>query len=382
MIQKNSLKTFINSNVFKKIVLLFLVTRIVLLIVGIWARETNPNPTRLFEVDGEYRNYPGITTIFHGWDSNWYLDIASRGYQSVQLDVRNPVKTSHAFFPLYPIMMKIVGTFVGGYAWGGLIVSNICFLFSGIFLYLLVAGKYGENAAFKATKFLFIFPISFIFAGIQSESIFLMLFVMLFWFLSEDKPLEAGVVGFFAALTKPIGFLAFIPILYFCFIQKKFKILPVLMPILGLLTYFLYLYKITGNFNAFFLAEHGWEKSLSLDIYGIYQLFREAIGNGLIIINLIIAVVILLLAFVGAYIMGLDYVVVTICFVAAYILTSSKIGHLFSFPRYFSILFPAYISLAKMGELSKLFDCAATVFLCLIQVYLFFFWTQGAPIPI
>ena len=59
---------------------------------------------------------------------------SNRQYGIVQV---GEVFTNVAFFPLYPMLMRVLGPFVGGVIPAGFLISNLALLGGLIFLYLL-----------------------------------------------------------------------------------------------------------------------------------------------------------------------------------------------------------------------------------------------------
>jgi hypothetical protein len=69
---------------------------------------------------------PNFIEAFSQWDGAWYLSIATDGYQwPGSLDIQSNV----VFFPLYPLLGRIVGWLVADARWGLFIVSNVSFAF-------------------------------------------------------------------------------------------------------------------------------------------------------------------------------------------------------------------------------------------------------------
>lgn len=391
----NRIVSFFLQPAIKKIILLFVATRILLIFVGLATRVNYPDISRSYDVKDEAVYYGKLPTIFHGSDSGWYMSIASDGYPKIGIKNARFVQTPYPFFPLYPLLARLVGGVVGGNVWGGLFISNLSLLLSGIMLYLLVKIRHGGDIAFAAVKYLFIFPTSFIFSAILTESLFLFMLLLVFFFLEKKQFLYAGVAGFLLALTKYVGFLVFIPIAYYGF---KFLwngdwrsiLKPILfsaLPILGLLIFMHYLNRLSGEPLAIFTAQNAWGKSLDFGhnivsfLGSIKYFWKYHFSSPLFLINIWLSFVLIVCALIGELKINFGYVFITISFCFAYLFTSGNLAHIVSFPRYFSILFPAYICLAKLSREIKYFDFPVSTVLYLLQLILFFDWTRGFPIP-
>ena len=72
-----------------------------------------------------------LVAPFARWDSVWYLAIAQGGYD------HQPART--AFFPLYPLAMRGLGTVIGSDLIAGVLISLVAFAIALVLLYRLVA---------------------------------------------------------------------------------------------------------------------------------------------------------------------------------------------------------------------------------------------------
>ena len=155
----------------------FVIWRVAITIVAILAIKYIPLSGINF-FGGKYINY--ITNpLFYGWanfDGEHYLSIAMFGYKDLQ----------QAFFPAYPILMDslshLFGTSLESYLWSGIIISNILFLFSLFLFWKIIKLDYSEKIARISIILLLLFPTSFYFASVYTESLFLfssLLFLMI-----------------------------------------------------------------------------------------------------------------------------------------------------------------------------------------------------------
>ncbi|HMK93578.1 MAG TPA: mannosyltransferase family protein, partial [Thermoleophilia bacterium] len=116
---------------------------------------------------------------FAHYDGVWFLRAAVHGY-------REPM--TPAFFPLYPIAVRLAGELAGHrYELAGLALSTLFFVVAAWVLYRLVAAEFGPRPAFLTVVFLSVFPASFFFQAVYSESLFLLLTVACFWCLRSER---------------------------------------------------------------------------------------------------------------------------------------------------------------------------------------------------
>ncbi|MFN2522593.1 MAG: mannosyltransferase family protein [Mycobacteriales bacterium] len=150
----------------------------------------------------------GWSTAITGWetaDALWYLRIGSRGYR---LD-----DGSGAFFPLYPFLIRVVGTLTGGH-WllAAYLVSNVALIIGLVLLYRLTLREFSESMARKAVLYLCAFPTGFFLFAPYSESLFLALAVGTLYAARTQRWVLAAVLGLFAALSRSPGVLLAVPL--------------------------------------------------------------------------------------------------------------------------------------------------------------------------
>jgi hypothetical protein len=142
-----------------------------------------------------------LLAVWGRWDAVHYLDIARRGYYG----------TDMAFFPLYPLLIRLAGVSIGNYLVAGIIISNAAFFFGLLFFYKLVEHQYNRTVAHRAIFYVSIFPTAIYFSAVYTEALFFALTVASFYYIREHKWLTAGILGGLAALTRVEGVLLFIP---------------------------------------------------------------------------------------------------------------------------------------------------------------------------
>lgn len=150
----------------------------------------------------------GFLGYWARWDGAWYAEIATEGYGE-----RAPAST--AFFPLYPMLVKL-GTVMGGgpAPWGVLVslVSTLCALY---FVYRISEKLHDARAARAATLCLGFFPTAFFLNAVYTEALFLALTTGTLWAaLVRRDFLVAGLFGALAAATRNVGVLLLVPLLF------------------------------------------------------------------------------------------------------------------------------------------------------------------------
>lgn len=136
---------------------------------------------------------------FRNWDGTWYSLIAEQSYSP-------DFSATAAFFPLYPWLMQlgsdITGLPVETVGW---IVSHLAFLGALTMAYRLVRMDFSDTVARWTLVALAVFPTSFFFSAIYTESLFFFLSVTTLWAARKNDWLLAVIMCFFATMTRSAG---------------------------------------------------------------------------------------------------------------------------------------------------------------------------------
>jgi hypothetical protein len=137
------------------------------------------------------------------WDSAWYLWIGHSGYFS---------RSSSAFFPLYPILLHLGAIVFGSELVVGMLISLIAMTIGLYVLYLLARLDLTEEQARMTVLLLALFPTSFFFSAVYSESLFVALSVGAIYAARQDRWALASLLGALAAATRSTGVLIALPL--------------------------------------------------------------------------------------------------------------------------------------------------------------------------
>ena len=291
------------------------------------------------------------------FDGEHYLSIAYQGYLSL----------THFYFPAYSLITKfIAGLFNQNFITiviSGLLVSNVSFLVALIGLWKLIRLDYKENIASLAILLLLVFPTSFYFGSLYTESLFLALVVWSFYFARKQKWLLAGILGAVLTATRVVG-IALVPALIVeVWLQKRknkklslfWPIVGILLVPLGLFVYMYYLKITTGDPLEFFhsVSIFGQQRSSSLILLPqvFYRYFFKVLPNVnydyfpivfSTFLEIIAAIIFLVLTIVSFFKLRLSYAF----YLAAGYLIPTLSGSFSSLPRYVLVLFPGFILMA------------------------------------
>ncbi|TME18221.1 MAG: hypothetical protein E6I70_08950 [Chloroflexi bacterium] len=144
------------------------------------------------------------------WDTGWYIVISRSGYFSTQ---------SAGFFPLYPLLIAVLGAPFGtgdlARLMVGLAISNLAAL--GAFLAIaLIASQEdgGELPAGRSLRMLAAYPFAVFLAAAYTDALFLALAAFAIYFARRGGFRRAAGLAFLAALARPTGVVLILPLLW------------------------------------------------------------------------------------------------------------------------------------------------------------------------
>jgi len=151
---------------------------------------------------------PVFASHFATWDAAHYLLLSEVGYAK---DV-----PSCAFYPLGPLLVRGSAPLAGGsHLIAGLVLSNVLSLAAWVLFHRLAARRWGEAAAKWSLVFLIAFPGALFFQFNYTESLFLLLVLVLWWGLEERHYGWAAVAAGLLPLTRGVGVFAVLPIAWY-----------------------------------------------------------------------------------------------------------------------------------------------------------------------
>ena len=180
------------------------------------------------------------------WDSEFYLAIAVDGYEAedirrinAQMPVAsglssllrfgvppetlqsNGVSLSYAFFPFYPIMIRLAAIPVGWFGLAplaaasvaGVLVSLLGSLLGMYALAELAVTELGEEGALRSAFYMLIFPGGFFLAQIYTEGLFVGLAFFTLLLIRKEEYYWAALFAILATFTRAVGVAVVIPLL-------------------------------------------------------------------------------------------------------------------------------------------------------------------------
>ncbi|MEN8252835.1 MAG: hypothetical protein ABFQ62_00440 [Patescibacteria group bacterium] len=351
----------------KKLSILFLVWRTSLFIIGFLAQKALPyDPSFPYsEIILAKSNLPIWLYSWANFDGVHYLTIVREGYFGTGL--------IQAFFPLFPILVKLISLLVTSKVLAGLIISNL-FLFLFFYIWFIFAKEeWGKKIAHLSLFTIMLFPTSFFMGSLYTESLFLFLITSSFFSAKRKNWALAGVFAALASATRVVGILLvpslliellnqnyqkrIIPSLVNILKTKKKEMLWIFSGSLGLVIYMLYLnYKFYDPLYFFHVqSEFGGGRQESLILYPqvVFRYIKILLTYRPINLSYYAYVQEFLISTLGliALIFSYKYVRKSFLFFAlAAFFVPTLTGTFSSMPRYILVSFPIFIYLAKLLE--------------------------------
>jgi Gpi18-like mannosyltransferase len=135
------------------------------------------------------------------WDSGWYERIASEGYSFVA-----GRQSTVAFFPAYPLTMRVAGTAIGDMNVAGIVVTFLAGMAGAALFFAWVRARLAPVAAWTALAAFLLFPYAFYLYGVvYADALFIAALLGAFLLLEDDRPVLAGLAGAVATAARPVG---------------------------------------------------------------------------------------------------------------------------------------------------------------------------------
>jgi hypothetical protein len=320
----------------------FLLTRIVTAIVALAAVGLFSTPSTCPDLC-----HPSTNPLLDAatrWDAKAYVDIAHDGYGAVP--------ANSAYFPLYPLLMRLLAAPLGGsddaYLVAGLVISNLALLVALVYLARLVAIDHDAAAGTRTALYLLVFPTSVFLSVVYPESLLIALSVGAAYHARRGEWVPAGALGFLASLTRPfIGAAVALPIAIEAYQRSGLRaaLASAAPAAVALVGWLVVLWRITGDPKAILTAEANWGVGPSVPFKALGDLFDPRVyGFPYVVLGatlLIGVLVVLSWRFLRPSLAAYATVV---------FLISIATGSLTSSPRYYLAVFPAFIVLATVAR--------------------------------
>jgi len=281
-----------------------------------------------------------LIDLHNRWDSYWYLDIAQNGYYlRGQEDISNVV-----FFPLYPLLMRLVAPLFGGnLVLAGWMLSCLFLLLAVALLTRLCEEFHQHLPPSLPTVFLLVHPAAFFLNAVYTESLFLFLSLATVLWARRQNFVLAGLCAALASATRITGlFLA--GVLFIEFVVANGwralftrRVWPLALAPLGVIAFFLYHWIAFGDFFLFLKIEDNFGRDFSFDLEDLTLRTHPALANT--IIDFAHTGLAVFLGLVALWRVRLSYGLYMLVSLGVALSTGSALA----IPRYSMVLFPIYL---------------------------------------
>lgn len=323
-------------------------------VIGTWEISEEGRQTPIVDVvSADMRPF---LNMWSRWDAGWYLDIAKHGYK---FEFGTPSNTS--FYPMYSLLMRAVHRVLlmpgtdAGWLLAGLIVSNLALIAALIYLFLLIRLDFDESTAARSVLYLLVFPTTFFFSAVYTESLFLALVVSAIYYARTNRWVAAGIIGAAATLCRPPGFLILLPLVVEYLQQKRFQLramkaeaLALALIPLALASFVTYLSIRFGSWRVYFDSAIPWSRPFTWQTETIWRFFHTPHYLGLkdnAPLELVFLVCFLILAILACLRLRLSYGI----YAAASFFFVTLWGTM-SIARYALVIFPFALVLGLLGR--------------------------------
>lgn len=197
------------------------------------------------------------------WDGRWYRTVAANGY------LLEPGRQSDpAFFPLYPMLLRGLHATGIGYATSGIILSNALLLAALIAFELLTRELFDASFARRATVYLALFPMGFVFSMEYPESLVLLAISLAALAALRRRWLLVAVIAALATLARPEMLFTSLALLPLALRERTptgrgLAFAAVLAPVAALASFAVYLQLSLHDALAWTHAERAWGRKFT-----------------------------------------------------------------------------------------------------------------------
>jgi mannosyltransferase PIG-V len=221
------------------------------------------------------------------FDAGWYAGIAAEGYY---FQGRFDRQQNVAFFPAFPMLMRVVGYPLGAFEssvprerriarieWGGVLISFAAFAWAAVYLWRLARETIGDERAPAAVALLAAYPFSLFYSAPYTESLFLLGVVAAIHHFRRGQVAPAAAWGLLVGLTRPNG--CFLSLVLAALVVERMRtgrhtrpgttppatlardLLAAAAPGIGMLTYSAYVHHLTGAWFGWARLHEAWGRS-------------------------------------------------------------------------------------------------------------------------
>ena len=198
------------------------------------------------------------------WDAQWYAGIARAGYGHTVLQPDGRHLSDYAFFPLLPVLERIVAAASGlAYVDAGLVVTWVATALAAWRLYAVGAHVYDARVGVLLAVLWSVLPVAIVTSMAYSEALFTALAAWAVHATLRRHWLLAGALAALAGLTRPVGVAVVAAVAVPALVEvvrrrDRLALAGMLLAPLGLLGYLAWVGTRTGEPLGYFRVADGW----------------------------------------------------------------------------------------------------------------------------
>jgi hypothetical protein len=225
-----------------------------------------------------------LDPLLGGWtqfDAGWYTGIAANGYSFVP-----GAASAVAFFPAYPLAIRVLTEVTGAPATAGMLITFICGFGVALLWWVWLRLKVPPASRRLSFVLLLIWPYAwYLYGAVYADALFLVATLGAFVLLEHDRPVLAGLAAAVATAARPVGIAVVIGMVVWVLERRlrapaptavsgttdaagrwawvrRFRLADagVLLGLLGIGAWSVYLWNRFGDPLAFVAAQQGWEQ--------------------------------------------------------------------------------------------------------------------------
>lgn len=214
--------------------------------------------------DGYPTSFPDLYLLTN-WDSGWYLLIARYGYSQISRSLpgvpSNYFLLTFNFFPGYPVAIRLLTLLLNDWVLSASIVSIAAGLCCVVVWQSISEDHLTRRDAIVSTLITFLFPPLFFMTTVAySESLYLLMALVSWRFLTRDRLWKASVFAGLASIIRVDGLVVLAPVMWRAWKHRKWKDwAAILISLVPLASWLVFGYERTSRIFAFAYARSiGW----------------------------------------------------------------------------------------------------------------------------
>jgi len=319
-------------------------------------------------------SHQSVHRVFTVWDGRWYEKIALHGYPTnvpqgdFYLHTGRQVQSAVAFFPLYPLLVRVLDKVLpGDAAVAGIVLSLLIGAAATVLVWIVADKVAGRRVADRAAILFAFSPGAFVLSLVYAEGLLVLLSAGALLALLERRWLLAGVLAALASATRPNATAVALACAWAAGVaiwqRREWRALvaPVLAPV-GMLAFFVFLWWHSGEAFMWFRVEsQGWGERIDLGWYNLSivgHVITDPLHNpnNIVLVVSMVSAIVLMVVLVRAKLPAVFnvYAISGLCLVLA--------SHINARPRFIFVAFPIVIALAKVIRRQTAFMVLAATF--------------------